>query len=242
MNNELTDVIIGHNPRFYPKLLFFFGEWFAAAAAGWPLLLLPNAFLCCFFVRTVWNNTNQGWKLTPSIQPTVDTILTVASNYVYSIHYLSEWSFQPAGSPVQGALLVRAVLAHSFLLCLVSVYKPTTCIVFLFTTRVLTSPFFQVVQRDAMQDGEDSDSTAKQSICFLSIERVDLFFVVFPGISWNLLDIWLDIYEMPPILSPLNKLSGAAGGPRPSDTGLISHSCSLTCPRHLPSPHPSTFS
>lgn len=115
--------------RFYPKLLFFFGKWFAAAAAGWPLLLLPNAFLC-FFVRTVWNNTNQGWKLTPSIPPTVDTILTVASNYVYYIHYLSEWSFQPAGSPVQGVLLVWAVLAHSFLLCLVSFYKPTTSIVF----------------------------------------------------------------------------------------------------------------
>lgn len=143
----------------------------SSLASGLQLLRLAGHYYCCqmhffvFFVRTVWNNTNQGWKLTPSIQPTVDTILTVASNYVYSIHYLSEWSFQPAGSPVQGALLVRAVLAHSFLLCLVSVYKPTTCIVFLFTTRVLTSPFFQVVQRDAMQDGEDSEVKYLFSFC-----------------------------------------------------------------------------
>lgn len=185
MNNELTDVIIGHNPRFYPKLLFFFGEWFAAAAAGWPLLLLPNAFLCCFFVRTVWNNTNQGWKLTPSIQPTVDTILTVASNYVYSIHYLSEWSFQPAGSPVQGALLVRAVLAHSFLLCLVSVYKPTTCIVFFihyesFNVSVLPSC---AAWCNAGRWGLGQHSEAKYLFSFYRAGRP-----IFCCISWHFLE------------------------------------------------------
>lgn len=211
MNNELTDIITGHNPSFYPKWLFFFWQ-VVCSCCGWPAIITTAKCISLFFfVRTVWNNTNQGWKLTPSIQPTVDTILTVASNYVYSIHYLSEWSFQPAGSPVKGVLLVWAVLAHSFLLCLVSFCKPTTSTVFfLFTTRVLTSPFFQAVQCDAMQDSEDS-------MYLFSFYRAGRpIFVVFPGFSWNLLDIWLDIYEMPPILSLWISCLGQLADPTPA--------------------------
>lgn len=126
---------------------------------GWLVIITTANCISLFLCLNSMKYHQSGLEINTIHPANCGHNLTVESNYVFSIWHLSflhSWMFlnELQGSPVWGVLLVWPVLSHSFLLCLVSFYKPTTCTVFQSLRELLKSPFFPVVQYDTMWDRE----------------------------------------------------------------------------------------